>query len=107
MTTAITPTRPVDGDQRREMIRQIGRMNFLAISGGRVRPLEDGIEMPVGSGFVVRVRLTVMDEYIVQRVFKRGGKEFDHGTKDRVYCSEVGEQAYRASSFRSYDKGEW
>ena len=97
----------VDGDQRREMLRQIDRMTLLAISGGRVKPIESGIELPVGSGYSVRVELTAMDYYEVSRVFKRGGKEFVKGVRSEVDCFELSEAAYFASCFRSYDADVW
>ena len=97
----------VSPEERAEIVRQIGIPNVLAISGGRVGPLPDGIEMPAGAGYRVRVRLTAADDYTVERVFLRRGKEFSHGTRERVYCDEVGEAAYRASCFRSYPDGEW
>jgi hypothetical protein len=55
----------------------------------------------------VHVELDASDTYIVSRVFKRGGKVFVKGVRDNVYCDEVGEAAYRASCFRSYDADEW
>lgn len=99
-------TYTITGDQRQEILRQIGRMNVLAISGGRVTALADGIELPVGSGYRVRVRLTQMDYYRVERVFVRGGKEFDKGHRDDVDCEQVSEAAYYASCYRN-DGGEW
>lgn len=95
----------ITDEQRRDILAQIGRMNILAISGGRVVALPDGVELPVGSGYKVRVRLTPMDEYTVQRVFVRAGKEFDKGTKD-AWAGDVGQMAYYASCFRN-DDGEW
>lgn len=94
------------GDQRQEIVRQIGRMNVLAISGGRVTAIQDGIELPVGSGYRVRVRLTPMDYYRVERVFIRGGKEYDKGSVDDVDFTQVGELAYLASCYRN-DGGQW
>lgn len=92
---------------RREIARQIGGGNVAAISGGRMRALPDGIELPVSNGYVVRVRLTAMDDYTVERVFIRNGREFMHGRMEGVYADGVGEAAYRASCFRSYDEWEW
>lgn len=89
-----------------ELVRQIGRMNVLAISGGRVVALRDGVDLPVGAGYKVEVRLAADDTYVVRRVFTRAGKRFVKGTQTNVYFDEVGEVAYRASSFRSYDFGE-
>lgn len=86
-----------------ELVQQIGRMNILAISGGRVLRRETGVTLPVGAGYSVKVDLDASDTYTIQRVFKRNGKEFDHGTLTNVYCDEVGEMAYQASSFRSYN----
>lgn len=97
----------VDGDQRREMLAQIGRMNVAAISGGRVTPIEAGIELPVGNGYSVRVELTAMDYYNVSRIFKRGGKEWVKGTRSDVDCFQLADAAYFASCFRSYDENEW
>ena len=103
----MTTTFEVSAEERREIVRQIGMGNVLAISGGRVYALPDGIELPAGSGFRVRVRLTPGDDYTVQRVFIRRGQVFGHGTAERVYCDQVGEAAYRASCFRSYPDGVW
>lgn len=94
-------------EQRQEIVRQIGRMTVLSISGGRVVPVPDGIELPVSNGFHVRVTLTPMDEYTVERVFRRAGKEFIHGRVDGVYCDGVGSAAYRAGMFRSWDAESW
>ena len=68
----------------------------MGCSGGRVRPLSDGIELPIWNGYKVRVRLTPADDYTVQRVFVRGGQEFPKGERTRIYCDQVGETAYRA-----------
>lgn len=96
------------------IIHQIGRINVLAISGGRRRPLftEDGtpapgVSLPVSNGYSVEVELDfASDTYIVRRVFARGGKRWVKGEVTNVYCDEVGEIAYIASCFRSYDFGE-
>jgi hypothetical protein len=97
----------ITAEERQTICAQIGMGNILSISGGRVRPLADGIELPVSHGYRVRVRLTAVDDYTVQRVQVRGGVEYDHGTKDRIYCDQVGEVAYLAGMFRSFGKGEW
>lgn len=96
----------IDRTQRMEIARQVG-MNILSISGGRWRPIDDGIELPVSNGYTVRVELTPMDYYKVSRVFKRAGKEWIKGSLDDVDCFQVAEAAYRASCFRSYDEKEW
>lgn len=84
-----------------ELLRQIGRMNILAISGGRILRRETGVTLPVGAGYSVTVDLTAGDDYVVRRVFKRGAKTWVKGEQDGVYCDQVGEAAYQASSFRS------
>lgn len=97
----------VDNDQRQTMIAQIGRMNIFAISGGIVHPLPDGIELPVGCGYKVRVRYTPSDDYTVERVFRRNGVDYSKGIETMVYAPEVGETAYRASCFRNDDAEYW
>lgn len=94
-------------EQRKTIVRQIGTGNVLAISGGRVKGLVDGIELPVSSGYRVRVTLDANDTYTVARVMVRGAKEFPKGSKSNVYCEELGETAYRASCYKSYDESEW
>ena len=89
-----------------QMIEQIGRMNILAISGGRIERRDTGITLPVGAGYSVTVDLDWDDTYCVRRVFKRGAKVWIKGEQRNVYFDEVGEVAYRASSFRSYEFGE-
>lgn len=81
---------------------QIGRMNILGISGGRVGTLTKsgevvGIELPVGSGYKVRVFLAADDTYTVQRVWREKVKASVEG----VYCDMVGEVAYQAGMFQS------
>ena len=102
-----TSTFEITGDQRREIVRQIGTLNVAAISGGRVTGLIDGIELPVGSGYRVRVRLTPMDYYSVERVFVRSGKVHSHGIEHDVDFLQVGDVAYRASCFRNDDAEYW
>lgn len=97
----------VDGDQRREMANQIARMTLLAISGGRIRPIESGIELPVSNGYSVRIELNAMDYYEVSRIFKRGSKEWVKGKRSDVDCFALSEAAYFASCFNSYDEQEW
>lgn len=97
----------IDTAARQTMLRQIGTMNVLAISGGRVAALPDGVELPVGAGYRVRVRYTPSDDYTVERVFVRAGKVFSKGIETRVYADEVGEVAYRASCFRNDDADYW
>jgi hypothetical protein len=89
-----------------QMIDQIGRMNILAISGGRIQRRDTGITLQVGAGYSVTVDLDFNDTYVVRRTFKRGTKVWIKGEQRNVYMDEVGESAYRASSFRSYEFGE-
>ncbi len=97
----------IEDAQRQEMVRQISLMAILSISGGRVTPIPDGIELPVSNGYRVRVQLTPIDDYTVTRVFIRGGKEFEHGKRVHVYADEVSAAAYYAGMFRSYDAHQW
>lgn len=97
----------ITNDERNTIARQVGRGNILCISGGRVRPIEDGIELPVSNGYMVRIELTAGDDYTVSRVFRRSGREWIKGQRTRVYCDEVGEAAYRAGMFRSWDETQW
>lgn len=97
----------VDSGMRQEMIRQIGHAAILSISGGRVHPIPDGIELPISNGYRVRVQLTPMDTYTVSRVYVRAGKTFVHGKRDNVYADEVSAAAYYAGMFRSYDAEQW
>jgi hypothetical protein len=100
-------TNTIDPEQRAEIARQIGTGNVLSISGGRVTALPDGIELPVSNGYRVRVHLDPSDTYTVERVFVRAGKTTIKGSRSNVYFDEVGELAYRAGMFRSYDENEW
>lgn len=93
---------PCDTD---ELVRQIGRMNILAISGGRVGRRETGVTLPVSNGYSVTVDLDASDTYVVRRVFTRSGVANVKGEVTNVYCEEVGEAAYQASSFRSNSFG--
>lgn len=78
-------------------------LNVLAISGGRVGVRETGVTLPVGNGYSVTIDLAGNDTYTVRRVFKRGAKVWIKGEQTDVYCEEVGEIAYQASSFRGYE----
>ena len=65
--------RPFNED---ELLNQIGRMNVFAISGGRVgvwKPQGEcvEVELPVSSGYWVRITLSWDDTYTVERVLKR------------------------------------
>ena len=106
MTTATG--RPFNED---ELISQIGHMNILAISGGRVIVVKnnDGetieVELKCGAGYRVSIALGWDDTYTVTRQYVRKGTVFNKGTVEGVYCDNIGEVAYKASCFRSYEFG--
>jgi hypothetical protein len=77
--------------------------NVAAISGGRVIPLPDGVELPVSNGVKVRVRLAGNDTYTVQRIRVRGATEKLLGERIDIYAEDLAEIAYRAGMYRSYD----
>jgi hypothetical protein len=81
-------------------IAQIGRMNVLAISGGRssVNAVGD-LVLPVGSGYSVEIAYDFSDTYTVRRVYTRGMKRWVKGEVSEVFCEEIGEVAYRASCY--------
>lgn len=87
--------------------QQIGHMNILTTSGGRIvgAALANGsyqaIEFPVSSGYSVRVSLAGDDTYTVQRIMRRGSKTWIKGEQTGVYCDEVGEAVYQAGSYKS------
>ena len=86
------------------MTEQIGKMNVLAISGGRRIIVDDvTLDLPVYQGYRVRVIYNpVPDLYTVQRIFRRGSKEWIKGEVTDVYCDELGEAAYGASCYASH-----
>jgi hypothetical protein len=96
----------------RELLDQISMMNVFAISGGRrgVMRDEDGevtdLILPVAYGYRVRISLAANDTYTVRREFVRGGKIYEKGRQEDVYCDEVGEVAYRASCYVNVEFGQ-
>lgn len=105
-----TPTgRPFD---TKVLLNQIGRMNVLAISGGRVTSVTDAdgyvvrVELPVSYGYRVAVELGWDDLYTVKREFVRGDKVFEKGYVEGVFCDDVGEVAYKASCYLDEGFGE-
>jgi hypothetical protein len=106
MTT--TTGRPFNED---ELISQIGHMNVLAISGGRVIVVKNNngetieVELKCGAGYRVSIALGWDDTYTVTRQYVRKGTVFNKGTVEGVYCDNIGEVAYKASCFRSYEFG--
>lgn len=79
----------------------VGRMNLLAISGGRVRFLDDTtIELPVRYGYSVVIAYDAgADLYNVSRVFTRGAKRWIKKVWTGVYVDALGDTAYRASCY--------
>lgn len=86
--------------QHDEILRQIGRGNVLAVSGGLVLRTRDGVVLLCGNGYSVEVALDPTDTYTVRRVFSRSGKRFVKGEVSDVYCTELAETVYRAGMFR-------
>lgn len=82
-----------------ELLTQIGRMNVLAISGGRVDRWDGGVLLPVGQGYIVAVTLDMSDMYIVERLLVKGGAVSVKGARSDVYFDVVGEVAYQASCY--------
>jgi len=90
-----------------ELIRQIGKTNLFAISGGRwgsllKDPGPIGVFLPVGRGRMVEVSLDFDDTYRVRRVRRvLSGAQRNKGIIETevvgVYCDQVGEVAYQAS----------
>jgi len=95
--------RDMTSEMASTLLAQIGRMNVFAISGGRTQLVDGTMILPVGSGYSVEIDLAANDTYTVRRVFKRGIKQWVKGELTGVYCDEIGERAYEASCFRSYE----
>lgn len=85
----------------RTTLAHIGRMNVLAISGGRVQALDDTtIELPVRHGYRVIVRYNeARDLYDVERIMIRSGRLFHKGTEIGLYADQLGDSAFRASCY--------
>jgi hypothetical protein len=100
--------RPCDINQTNA---QVGRMNILAISGGRQIPLKNakgetvGVAYPIDASRRVEVVLDWDDTYIVSRVryITKGQKantEEVEQTFSGIFCDYVGEIAYQASCWK-------
>ena len=93
------------------LIDQIGRMNILAISGGRVDVVKNNegetieVELKCGAGYRVSIILAWDDTYTVTRQFVRKGIVSQKGTIEGVYCTEIGEVAYQAACWRNREFG--
>ena len=89
------------------LMQQIGRMNFIAISGGRMFYHDHGVILPVGNGYKVTVDYDdVRDEYTVRRIRIQGFRAYLHGEVAGANDENVGEIAYRASCFENGPFGE-
>ena len=88
------------------LVDQIGMMNVLAISGGRVIDRGTGITLPVGRGWSVEIDLNFMDFYDVKRVYTRGTKRVIKGEAVDVDYTQIGEVAYKASCYVNVSFGE-
>jgi hypothetical protein len=88
------------------LMQQLGRMNFLAISGGRMFYNDHGVILPVGHGYKVTIDLQWNDEYTVRRIRIKGFRAYLHGEVTGVYAENLGEVAYRASCFENGPFGE-
>lgn len=89
-------------------LHHIGRMNVLAISGGRVQAItETTISLPVRQGYTAEIEYKpVPDLYEVRRMFRRGLKVWTKGTESGLYADQVGDSAYRASCYLDTFGGE-
>lgn len=86
-------------------MKHIGTMNVLAICGGKWTWTYDDLGVDVilkcGYGYTVRVRYErARDTYTVTRELTRKFDRWVKGEMTDVYCTEVGEVAYRAGMFR-------
>jgi hypothetical protein len=94
----------MDIDQKNTLLDQIGRITFLAVSGGRGYLVDGTLVLPVGAGYTVEVEYVEgRDTYTVRRVFNRAGKKFPKGELTDVYMDEISERVWEAHAFRSYD----
>jgi hypothetical protein len=83
------------------LISQIGRMNVLAISGGRVLTHNTGVILPVAYGHKVAIDLSANDSYTVRHTYTRGAKVWIKREWTDVHASEVGNIAYEASLYNN------
>jgi hypothetical protein len=81
------------------IVEQVGKMNIMGISGGRVIVRETGITLPVARGYSVEIDLNGLDLYDVKRVYTRAGERSVKGAVIDVYCEDVSDVAYYASCY--------
>lgn len=108
MTTHITEGRYCDPAT---LIRQIGGMTVMAMSGGLWGAIRDkdrepiGVAFPCGGNRYVAITLAFSDTYTVRRYRRivrgsqKGQEELELELTD-VYCDEISEVAYQASCWR-------
>jgi hypothetical protein len=94
-----------------EVIAQMGKMNFLAVCGGKWAKINasDGVTigllMPCGESRAVEVVLNFLDLYEVRRVRLVNRGEYkgtlvvEHEVLD-VYCDQLGELVWQASCWK-------
>lgn len=79
-------------------VRHLGSGTILAISGGRVRAVDDVVVLPVAAGRVVEVAYDrARDLYDVRRVRARGLSRTVETETVGVYADQLADVAYRAS----------
>lgn len=87
-------------DLERDLIPQIHRGDLMAISGGQRSQLNKyEANFPAGKGYHVRVKLSFLDLWEVERVYVREGKATLKETWSEVYADEVSRAVYEASCF--------
>ena len=87
-------------DLERDLIPQIRMWDLAAVSGGRREQLNKyEAKFPVGAGYSVRVKLSFMDTWEVERVFEREGKAWLKERWDDVYAFDVSDVLYKASCY--------
>lgn len=107
MTATNEPQTWLSDHEAETILRQIGRGNVLAISGGRsARNREGALILPVRYGYDVAVTLDRgSDTYTVERRFTRNGRSTVKGRWSGVYADEVGDMAYHASCYHDAPVG--
>lgn len=90
--------------QANTLLKQIGGITVMAVSGGRQRLIDGTLVLVVGAGYTVEVDYVEgRDTYTVRRVFNRAGKKWVKGELTDVYMDEVSERVWEAHAFRSYE----
>lgn len=94
----------MDFYQANTLLKQIGGITVMAVSGGRQRLIDGTLVLVVGAGYTVEVDYVEgRDTYTVRRVFNRAGKKWVKGELTDVYMDEVSERVWEAHAFRSYE----